>query len=76
MTDIPFKAGDVVKVKSGGPDMTVTQTGERAMTGEPTVWCVWFDGKKKMDDTFEPEALEKVVERPLQTSTRIRPTSF
>jgi uncharacterized protein YodC (DUF2158 family) len=47
MTDIPFKAGDVVKVKSGGPDMTVTQAGERAMTGEPTVWCVWFDGRRR-----------------------------
>jgi uncharacterized protein YodC (DUF2158 family) len=57
MTNIPFKAGDVVRVKSGGPQMTVTQTGEAHMTGEPTVWCVWFDGTKKMDDTFAPDAL-------------------
>lgn len=53
-----FKAGDVVKLKSGGPKMTVTQVGERAMTQESTVWCVWFVGTKKIEDTFSPEALE------------------
>ena len=56
----PFKAGDVVQLKSGGPKMTVTQVGERAMTLEPTVWCVWFIGTKKIEDTFSPEALEIV----------------
>lgn len=78
MSDIPFKAGDVVRVKSGGPRMTVTQTGAAAMTDEPTVWCVWFDGPKKMNDIFAPEALELVpAEGPLQTTTRrVRPPRF
>ena len=53
-----FKPGDVVRLKSGGPNMTVTQVGERAMTQEPEVWCVWFVGTKKFEDTFSPEALE------------------
>ena len=52
-----FKLGDVVKLKSGGPKMTVTQTGD--LHGEHTVWCVWFVGTKKEEDTFAPEALEK-----------------
>ena len=51
-----FKIGDVVKLKSGGPKMTITTVGERY--GTPTVWCVWFDGTKKYDGTFPPESLE------------------
>lgn len=56
-----FKPGDVVALKSGGPKMTVTQVGIANLTGEPTVWCVWFDGVKKLEDTFPPESL-KVAE--------------
>lgn len=52
-----FKPTDVVMVRSGGPRMTVTQVGEAAMTGEPRVWCTWFEGTKKREDTFAPEAL-------------------
>lgn len=51
MADEAFKVGDQVKLKSGGPKMTVTQVGE-AQFGGPTVWCVWFDGSKKFEDTF------------------------
>jgi uncharacterized protein YodC (DUF2158 family) len=65
MTDFPFKAGDVVRLKSGGPKMTVDQVAERAMTLEPTVWCSWFDGAKKISDTFAPDALEAVSNEPL-----------
>jgi uncharacterized protein YodC (DUF2158 family) len=33
-----FKPGDVVQLKSGGPEMTVKE-----VSGEPEhVWCVWF----------------------------------
>jgi uncharacterized protein YodC (DUF2158 family) len=53
-----FKAGDVVRLKSGSPDMTVEQVEEAARTGKLMVWVVWFDGKKKMTDTFVPESLE------------------
>lgn len=51
-----FKAGDVVKFKSGGPKMTVTQVGDRM--GTPVVWCSWFDGTKKLDGDFPPATLE------------------
>ena len=51
-----FKAGDVVQLKSGGPKMTVTQAGDRL--GKPTVWCAWFDGPTKHQDTFPPDSLE------------------
>lgn len=38
--------------------MTVTQVGIANLTGEPAVWCVWFDGVKKLEDTFPPDSLK------------------
>jgi uncharacterized protein YodC (DUF2158 family) len=54
-----FKAGDVVKAKSGGPKMTVSTVGTKAFSDEPWVWCFWFDGSKKLDGDFPPDALER-----------------
>jgi len=58
-----FKAGDVVKLKSGGPVMTVTQAGTQAMTGKKLVWCTWFaasKGEHKLEKgEFPPESLQK-----------------
>jgi uncharacterized protein YodC (DUF2158 family) len=51
--------GDVVQLKSGGPEMTVAQVGNNA-SGKPTVWCIWFEDKKKMSDAFPPASLAKV----------------
>ncbi len=50
-----WKAGDIVRLKSGGPVMTVTDT----KLEEPYVQCVWFDAKKtKHTDTFNRNTLE------------------
>ena len=38
MDDQSFKVGDVVRLKSGGPPMTVEQTGGKAIR------CAWFNG--------------------------------
>ena len=54
-----FKIGDVVQLKSGGPDMTVTQIGNDGL-GAPTVWCVWFINYKQEQGTFPPGSLEHV----------------
>jgi uncharacterized protein YodC (DUF2158 family) len=51
-----FKKGDVVVLKSGGPRMTVSQTGEDSY-GEQKVWCVWFERNTKHEDTFDPAVL-------------------
>jgi uncharacterized protein YodC (DUF2158 family) len=40
MAEFAFKRGDVVRLKSGGPDMTVEDIGERAMYGGQRVACV------------------------------------
>lgn len=51
-----FTVGDVVQLKSGGPSMTV------AKVNEPpgTVWCQWFEDKKKESGTFAPGTLKRV----------------
>ncbi|WPP45743.1 YodC family protein [Pseudomonas sp. AN-1] len=58
-----FNAGDLVKLKSGGPRMTVEQVGQNAMTGENSVWCVWFEtvGNRQTvkREVFLPLVLEK-----------------
>lgn len=51
-----IKEGDVVMLKSGGPDMTVTSIGDQY--GTRTVWCAWFDGKKNCNATFNANAVQ------------------
>jgi uncharacterized protein YodC (DUF2158 family) len=62
-----FEAGDIVQLKSGGPVMTVEQTGEHWSITGTGVWCVWFErvGNKQVAsrETFAATALEK-AERP------------
>jgi len=49
-----FKKGDTVKLKSGGPLMTVVDIDELG------VECMWFDkAEKKFIDTFEAATLKK-----------------
>jgi uncharacterized protein YodC (DUF2158 family) len=52
-----WKPGDVVRLASGGPDMTV-QTVNEKKGGNESVECVWFnqDGKVVEND-FLPETL-------------------
>lgn len=57
MTDT-FDIGDIVRLKSGGPDMTVAEVGE--IEGRPTVWCTWFEKDKQDQSTFHPGTLERI----------------
>jgi uncharacterized protein YodC (DUF2158 family) len=52
-----FNLGDVVKLKSGGPPMTVTAMGRDAH-GNPEVTCSWFNAVKPRSAAWPPEALE------------------
>ncbi len=51
-----FKEGDIVKLKSGGPDMTVTNP---KSLGDQVV-CKWFAGSKVQEGKFHPDSLEHV----------------
>ena len=54
-----FKIGDTVKLKSGGPRMTVQHIGDYSASGiKLGAQCVWFDGSKKLVDVFHVDALE------------------
>jgi uncharacterized protein YodC (DUF2158 family) len=57
MTGSQFKVGDVVRLKSGGPAMTVSF---KNVDGD---WvCVWFDKDgKKQASSFTPECLAPAV---------------
>ena len=54
-----FKPGDVVQLRSGGPEMTVTDVGLDDFKKE-MVWCVWFVKTKQESGSFVPDALAKV----------------
>ena len=64
---VEFNPGDVVRLKSGGPNMTVESVGERAMMGGEAVFCIWFEkvGNKQVvkRDTFPPVTLEAAPKR-------------
>ena len=59
--DQEFKIGDVVRLKSGGPAMTVShvETGANSVDGQPYLTCVWFDDGKERDGTYHPDTVEK-----------------
>ena len=52
--------GDKVRLKSGGPDMTVNQL-DKAGFG---VECIWFDGAKRCNAFFSEAALEPISSPP------------
>jgi uncharacterized protein YodC (DUF2158 family) len=53
-----FKAGDTVKIKSGGPIMTV----ERKLENN-YVACQWFIGEKLESGVFQNDSLIMAYER-------------
>jgi uncharacterized protein YodC (DUF2158 family) len=50
-----FKLGQVVRLRSGGPDMTVAKTDAMYHDGE--VQCQWFGGRKLEHGWFPIENL-------------------
>ena len=57
-----FKIGDVVRLKSGGPNMTVTEYDVYGYAETQKKYlCRWFDDKHKPAElTFKEEELELV----------------
>lgn len=53
MPNTEIKPGDVVRLKSGGPPMTVNA----ALDGG-AFWCQWFDGTKALAEAFPGHSLE------------------
>jgi uncharacterized protein YodC (DUF2158 family) len=56
-----FKIGDVVRLKSGGPNMTVSGYDVYGYNDTKKYLCRWFDEKHKPSElTFLDEELERV----------------
>jgi len=57
--DQGFSVGDIVKLKSGGPNMTVLQVRD----GDSVIiTCQWFAGKKLESGRFNKDSLATVAE--------------
>ena len=50
------KPGGTVRLKSGGPQMTIAEVGE--YLSEYKAKCHWFDGNKLCEDLFSPAELD------------------
>jgi uncharacterized protein YodC (DUF2158 family) len=63
----PIKPGDQVRIKSGGPMMTVS-----AVEDDVAV-CIWFEGKTQKLDRFNLVTLLNKADLPNTTGQVIRP---
>lgn len=52
-----FNIGDIVQLKSGGPEMTVQTIPD---THSKLYRCQWFAGKKLESGNFPPDSLKPV----------------
>jgi uncharacterized protein YodC (DUF2158 family) len=61
-----LQAGDAVRLKSGGPCMTITALGVYSgwtMRVSDTVACRWFEGDKQQETVLDVALLERVSSR-------------
>jgi uncharacterized protein YodC (DUF2158 family) len=65
MEETPFKVGDIVKLKVGGPKMIVDSISDY----DGTVRCQWFTGSKLNHGSFAPGTLELVTDSDAKIST-------
>jgi uncharacterized protein YodC (DUF2158 family) len=56
MPKAAFKVGDVVRLKSGGPAMTVTSVEPGEGDGGHAVFCIWFNAKGNEKSGHYPAA--------------------
>lgn len=54
----PFVPGDVVQLRSGGPQMTISSALE-AYDGAPCHLCTWFEKGEIKQRAFPPAVLER-----------------
>jgi uncharacterized protein YodC (DUF2158 family) len=54
-----FKIGDIVQLKSGGPEMTVQSL---PASNSTTYRCQWFAGKKLESGPFPEESIKPVAD--------------
>jgi uncharacterized protein YodC (DUF2158 family) len=55
-----FNVGDIVRLKSGSPKMTIQKIDEYNFDKFYSAICQWFDGDKSKEGTFPLHSIEKV----------------
>lgn len=55
-----LKSGDVVVLKSGGPQMTIDKVGLFEYEDTESAICVWFQGTEDKSARFQLTALQKI----------------
>lgn len=55
-----FKEGDVVKLKSGGFEMTISTIEKEERTGRVKIYCKYFHGGDVKGEFFYAPMLQKV----------------
>jgi uncharacterized protein YodC (DUF2158 family) len=74
MSEVEFKRGDIVRLKSGGPKMNVEKIDKNQSNEERSVECSWSDKDHIFRDVFFPETLEYVTKSPISVViNRTRP---
>lgn len=68
--DRKFSKGDLVRLKSGGPVMTVDKT-EELLCAKTGVLCKWFDGNQLQSGLFEHTSLLSEEEIPIRIYRKI-----
>lgn len=53
-----LQKGETVRLKSGGPTMTIELIGQFGLEDTPSAKCVWFDGKDPKEKVFALDVLE------------------
>ena len=72
MADYKFKDGDVVSLKSGGPEMTIEGIGKYGLTndGDDAAKCVWLDKTETRKEGIFSLPLLKLAEPQQPPGTR------
>jgi uncharacterized protein YodC (DUF2158 family) len=61
MVKTAFRVGETVRLKSGGPEMTVAAIGRLNLrTRRTVIACRWFVGSKLERESFYSEAIEHI----------------
>lgn len=65
-----FKTADIVRLKSGGPEMTVKGYSNDPFRDEEEVICVWFKNDTPQQKNFSEDLLETVDKSPLKITMK------
>lgn len=59
-TENTFNLGDTVRLKSGGPTMTINKFTGNSESDKDRAECFWFDKAEMKREIFQTTSLEKI----------------